>query len=252
MSNPYAQGTPGVPPQGQPPGGGFGQNPGYGQPVGGQPAQRQLYDAHAQQSYGQQAAFGQSKPNNTVISYIVQGFLGLCTLFALYTAVSYYRRYSLVSDVLNGNFAADLISRGESIEDATRIGIIGTFGLIVLTAIIYMVWFFMSATSARTGMPAGLVFAAWVPVVSLVLPGLLSVDLWGKTKRTAPALPIAWWVTWVLYNLLFGVGLSVREADAENVGSDQLFIAAFVFLAIASVLGIVFVNRVTAAQQRNA
>ncbi len=288
MSNQNPHQNPGYPPpaQGQPQPGaqqpGFGQQqPGWDQPGGQQPGwgqqqQQPAYGAPQQQAYGQppaaygqQPAYGQqgygppaSASKGLAIAALV--FFVIGALSSLLAAIALFRRASFLRSFGQDEYTifevVQVMGISNALELDNRTGLFALgfvlSGLAILVGgILFVIWFFQSYSvlhkSGQARFSPGLSIAAWlIPVVNIVFSAFFTTELWSKTRRSAPILPIAWAVAWAGFSIFSIIALVQRSGVDYSAPSDTMFAIGWLSFALAGLLGAAFIFLISQAQSR--
>ncbi|MEW2373865.1 DUF4328 domain-containing protein [Streptomyces sp. NPDC006656] len=141
------------------------------------------------------------------------------------------------------------------------------FLTVLPTVVVFIIWFHRVRSNGGVFRPdvftlgRGWAIGAWfVPVANLFLPHRIARQTWRAStqygpdgsERTAPAtLLTSWWVLWVLAAVtgrVFSKLYTAAETVDELLSAGSLGIAADLATAIAGVLAVLFVRRLTAMQ----
>ncbi|MFI8100791.1 DUF4328 domain-containing protein [Streptomyces sp. NPDC086023] len=200
---------------------------------------------------------------------------GLATALTVLFAVVIMTDLLAVAAGLNVHFAYSSPAVGDA--EATRAQTLHSFSggpqmlAFLVTGVVFIVWFRRVRGNAEVFLPGGLrmrpgwsVGCWFIPIANLWLPYQNAVDIWGASTQAAPggqyrhvsAAPVnAWWAVYV-GGLLFA-RFAVRAYEAaetadEVVSGVRLVIAGDLLDAVAAVLALLFVRKLTAMQHRKA
>jgi hypothetical protein len=179
-------------------------------------------------------------------------------------------RISVVSEFLNGNEVS--VGDAQNSDNFVRLAGVANLGLLVLTAIPFLMWLHrIVANNAALGR-AGRFTPGWsvgwwfIPFANLVRPGQVVAEAWRASEPSAREATtgsfrgggmIFVWVWWVLYvtgNLIARIGsISSQGGSLERLRSRaEIEVASLVVLLVAAVLAITVVQRLTARQEATA
>ncbi|MEM1415871.1 MAG: DUF4328 domain-containing protein [Myxococcota bacterium] len=118
------------------------------------------------------------------------------------------------------------------IESLYSLSAIGALALLVLTGVVFLVWFFriyenLAGLGKQGERSVGWAIGAWfVPIVSLFLPYLMMREAWEKSApreddlRAAPPLLAVWWLAFLASNVLSRVA-GAQTPDPDDFGKLQ-------------------------------
>ena len=202
------------------------------------------------------------------VATAVTVLLVVSSLAAIFVAVAFFHRASIVDDLSNASF--------QDVKDAddTVSGAVALFGLSLLaTGVVWIIWQFRYAKNAQTlrgsyGLPAGWAIGGWfVPLANFALPQL---QLFQAARASDPDVPqgqpvaagrapsviVGWWVLLDLAWLFFSFGRGTRPGDNELKSFSDLdrFVRADRISAVSALLwvaaGIVAIFVVRACTER--
>ncbi|MGW0664831.1 DUF4328 domain-containing protein [Streptodolium elevatio] len=276
-------------PQGYPPG----QQPYGGRQQGGEPYSGQQYQGqqpYPGQQYGQPYPAAPPPPGDWGMQGPGQGqirrvssmvtalnvLIGITIAGAVLSVFAYVQRAMLVGDVLDG----ELKSKEDADDADAFVSATGISMLVFLAAgIVFMIWLHRARKNIELFGPpphgklgAGWAIGGWfVPLANLVLPKLVVDDVWRGSEptgspaeqRSGKTLILAWWLVFVVSEVLFFAGTFTRGDDGNEDGmpkltkaedldawqtADWLLAAGYGLLVVAGVLAIMVVRRISAAQ----
>lgn len=130
--------------------------------------------------------------------------------------------------------------------------------VLLATAVLWVLWQYRAAkrVAGRTRRTPGWHVGSWfIPVVNLWFPYQNVADLWRATGRTPPPWQVAWWVLWLVSNMVVSISsrlyLSAQTLD-EYLIAIWVGIVGYALTAVAGVLAWLIVRGVTEALQRDA
>ena len=183
------------------------------------------------------------------------------------------RESSVASEALSGDASAP--SRLLSAEDArvqvARLQLV----LMIVTAVVFIMWFRRAERNIRNWDARGLPFDDWwnvggwlIPVANLFVPIRMTAVIWRatdasvspeigeewKTKSLSPLVPL-WWATWIGGTVVFLIASNqIGAADDPETLRSALGLSAVsnVLVLAAAVLAIMVVRTITARQATRA
>lgn len=181
--------------------------------------------------------------------------LWLSVALAVADAYAHANRLKLVQDALDGlpegTFIAIPAAELERADDYVTAALIGSTLALVVTAVAWLAWQHRVAVllRARTrgwrGDPRTGVVVWLLPVVNLVAPLLVVVELVRAAGRRMHVALAAWWLAWLGAAVLAGVGTSNPDALADQRLPDGLAVAGDVLAVAAALIAIGIVRHVT-------
>jgi hypothetical protein len=166
--------------------------------------------------------------------------------------------------VVVGWFLWILLSWGqlEDVESLERVGTLldrCNLAAIVIGAVFFVRWFRRAYENAMAcGMPStrdpGHALVVWfVPILNLIEPAILTNAMWahaGQPRVGRPLLVWSWWVLWIVPNLVVRIvsaTLGGRQSEADAIWTLQVLLVAYAANAVAGVLAMFVVRRLTRA-----
>ncbi|MFE2009243.1 DUF4328 domain-containing protein [Streptomyces sp. NPDC059491] len=189
--------------------------------------------------------------------------------------------------LLAGNIAFDALLGAVDVRDLTAVGtadfdptsfgpfnvnvVVGlAFMVFLATAIVFVLWFHRLRRNAEVWAPdlqgrtPGFAIGCWfIPFGNLWIPRAIAVDIWRASRREPYAadgrgelaLLNGWWTCWVVGTLVNWVSgqMYKTESTTENwTMATQWSLVGYVLDAVAAVLAILFVRRLTSMQHAKA
>ncbi|MFG3036900.1 DUF4328 domain-containing protein [Streptomyces sp. NPDC048330] len=185
---------------------------------------------------------------------------------------------NIVFDVLLGAVdVRDLTADGTEDFDPTRFGPVDvnvllslSFTVFLATGIVFILWFHRLRRNAEVWAPdlqgrgPGWAVGGWfIPIGNLWIPRAIAVDVWRASRREPYAadgrgelaLLNGWWTCWVvgtLVNWVSGQMYKTVDDTGNWTTATQWSVAGYVLDAVAAVLAILFVRRLTSMQHAKA
>ncbi|MET8977845.1 DUF4328 domain-containing protein [Streptomyces sp. NPDC004539] len=192
--------------------------------------------------------------------------LGVSVAAQLFALAADFVLYGIYDDAVGGASGADFDRR---VDDSDRLSLVSSSVQIVsllATAVVYLCWFWRVRVNAEVfapdghAMKRGWVIGGWlVPFANLWFPRRVMADVWRASVpagRGVSAAPVnLWWAACVLWFLSDRV-VSVRDRSVETLSDHRGLAGAFMAMdavgAVAGVLAIVVVVRLTRMQDEKA
>jgi hypothetical protein len=162
---------------------------------------------------------------------VVMVMLGICAVVAIVGVFVSLDRAALASDFLDDPGSVTLSEANSADDRVEAVGLLGV-GAVVITAIVWVVWFQRCYKNAQSmgaldlRFSSGWAAGAWfVPFLNLVRPKQIADDIWKATDPTLPLVPNREWIVKPRPRLLdfwwgFFVAGSIISRIAFSAGND--------------------------------
>lgn len=194
--------------------------------------------------------------------------LALNAASVLATIPSSLAQLALADRIATGDFLeADLVAN----DLRQQLLAIAGVGLMLVTAVVFIVWFHRAYTNLRAWNhePAhgpGWAIGGWfVPILSLFRPYQIAREIWSASGPASPddepalqagsPILVAWWTAWIADNILgqitFRVSMNVETPSGLSTAT-QLQIVNDALMCVAAILALLVVRAITRRQEERA
>ena len=197
--------------------------------------------------------------------------LWIAAALGVFSAIAFFNRISFENDLIDGNFGSDVLDRRDSADGLVGAAVALQFVVSLTILILIIIWTYRAMKNnellgRRQRFTPGWAIAGWlVPIVWLVVPVLILMDLWrgsdpsvppGESAANAPGsgLIVLWEIAYVIgYGRFGGFGGEAHINRPDELRdlrrSDTVGAVGAIVSIVAAILAIQVIRKIAARQE---